>query len=166
MSGTSRSCWRCERVGSEPPLSLCAVPVSDLMCVSQQQFSADISSKASSVCLAHLFTYQDFDEGTLGLAYVAPSKPDIAGGLCSKGPHHQHSSAAVANPCPFFALFLHRLPSPSPLLLFLLLPFSLLLLLLLYCFFLCHSLTTFLCMFPQRHLLHLTTRGQCTSTLV
>ncbi|XP_075873322.1 disintegrin and metalloproteinase domain-containing protein 17 isoform X2 [Nelusetta ayraudi] len=49
-----------------------------------EQFSADISSKASTVCLAHLFTYQDFDEGTLGLAYVAPSKPDIAGGLCSK----------------------------------------------------------------------------------
>lgn len=55
------------------------------VCVCQQQFSADISSKASSVCLAHLFTYQDFDEGTLGLAYVAPSKPDIAGGLCSTG---------------------------------------------------------------------------------
>lgn len=50
-----------------------------------QQFSADIAEKSSNVCLAHLFTYQDFDEGTLGLAYVAPSKPDIAGGLCSKG---------------------------------------------------------------------------------
>lgn len=53
--------------------------------LSKQQFSADIADKASNVCLAHLFTYQDFDEGTLGLAYVAPSKPDIAGGLCSKG---------------------------------------------------------------------------------
>nr|XP_046229609.1 disintegrin and metalloproteinase domain-containing protein 17 [Scatophagus argus] len=49
-----------------------------------EQFSADIAEKAANVCLAHLFTYQDFDEGTLGLAYVAPSKPDIAGGLCSK----------------------------------------------------------------------------------
>ncbi|KAF7231091.1 disintegrin and metalloproteinase domain-containing protein 17 [Nothobranchius furzeri] len=49
-----------------------------------EQFSVDIAEKASSVCLAHLFTYQDFDEGTLGLAYVAPSKPDIPGGLCSK----------------------------------------------------------------------------------
>ncbi|XP_003977512.1 disintegrin and metalloproteinase domain-containing protein 17 [Takifugu rubripes] len=49
-----------------------------------EQFSADIADKAANVCLAHLFTYQDFDEGTLGLAYVAPSKPDIAGGLCSK----------------------------------------------------------------------------------
>ncbi|XP_053192874.1 disintegrin and metalloproteinase domain-containing protein 17 [Scomber japonicus] len=50
-----------------------------------EQFSVDIASNASTVCLAHLFTYQDFDEGTLGLAYVAPSKPDIPGGLCSKG---------------------------------------------------------------------------------
>ncbi|XP_018544261.1 disintegrin and metalloproteinase domain-containing protein 17 [Lates calcarifer] len=49
-----------------------------------EQFSVDIAEKASNVCLAHLFTYQDFDEGTLGLAYVAPSKPDIPGGLCSK----------------------------------------------------------------------------------
>uniref|UniRef100_A0A3P8V618 ADAM metallopeptidase domain 17 n=1 Tax=Cynoglossus semilaevis TaxID=244447 RepID=A0A3P8V618_CYNSE len=50
-----------------------------------EQFSVDMAEKASNVCLAHLFTYQDFDEGTLGLAYVAPSKPDIPGGLCSKG---------------------------------------------------------------------------------
>lgn len=49
-----------------------------------EQFSLDIAENASTVCLAHLFTYQDFDEGTLGLAYVAPSKPDIPGGLCSK----------------------------------------------------------------------------------
>ncbi|XP_037541956.1 disintegrin and metalloproteinase domain-containing protein 17, partial [Nematolebias whitei] len=49
-----------------------------------EQFSVDIAEKASNVCLAHLFTYQDFDEGTLGLAYVAPAKPDFPGGLCSK----------------------------------------------------------------------------------
>lgn len=49
-----------------------------------QQFSADIADNASTVCLAHLFTYQDFDEGTLGLAYVAPSKPHALGGLCPK----------------------------------------------------------------------------------
>lgn len=49
-----------------------------------EQFSVDIAEKASNVCLAHLFTYQDFDEGTLGLAYVAPAKPEIPGGLCSK----------------------------------------------------------------------------------
>ena len=49
-----------------------------------QQFSVDIAEKASQVCLAHLFTYQDFDEGTLGLAYVAPSRHGIPGGLCSE----------------------------------------------------------------------------------
>uniref|UniRef100_A0A8C1QCU2 ADAM metallopeptidase domain 17a n=1 Tax=Cyprinus carpio TaxID=7962 RepID=A0A8C1QCU2_CYPCA len=35
-----------------------------------EQFSYDIADNASTVCLAHLFTYQDFDDGTLGLAYV------------------------------------------------------------------------------------------------
>ncbi|XP_037101457.1 disintegrin and metalloproteinase domain-containing protein 17-like isoform X2 [Syngnathus acus] len=50
-----------------------------------EQFSVDVSEKAANVCLAHLFTYQDFDDGTLGLAYVAPIKADIPGGLCSKG---------------------------------------------------------------------------------
>ncbi|KAM6954338.1 disintegrin and metalloproteinase domain-containing protein 17 [Aplochiton taeniatus] len=49
-----------------------------------EQFSLDIADNASRVCLAHLFTYQDFDEGTLGLAYVAPSKRGIPGGLCSE----------------------------------------------------------------------------------
>uniref|UniRef100_A0A8C6MA34 ADAM metallopeptidase domain 17a n=1 Tax=Nothobranchius furzeri TaxID=105023 RepID=A0A8C6MA34_NOTFU len=48
-----------------------------------EQFSLDISDNASSVCLAHLFTYQDFDMGTLGLAYVAPSRPHPLGGICS-----------------------------------------------------------------------------------
>lgn len=58
-----------------------------------QQFSSDIADNASTVCLAHLFTYQDFDQGTLGLAYVAPSKPQALGGLCPKrknGPHKLH----------------------------------------------------------------------------
>ena len=49
-----------------------------------QQFSSDIADNASTVCLAHLFTYQDFDEGTLGLAYVAPSKAQALGGLCPR----------------------------------------------------------------------------------
>ncbi|XP_077477036.1 disintegrin and metalloproteinase domain-containing protein 17a isoform X1 [Stigmatopora argus] len=49
-----------------------------------EQFSSDIADNASVVCLAHLFTYQDFDEGTLGLAYVAPSKAHALGGLCPK----------------------------------------------------------------------------------
>ncbi|KAG7316516.1 hypothetical protein KOW79_020057 [Hemibagrus wyckioides] len=49
-----------------------------------EQFSIDIAENASKVCLAHLFTYQDFDEGTLGLAYVAPAKEEGPGGVCSK----------------------------------------------------------------------------------
>uniref|UniRef100_A0A3Q1HPQ6 ADAM metallopeptidase domain 17a n=1 Tax=Acanthochromis polyacanthus TaxID=80966 RepID=A0A3Q1HPQ6_9TELE len=56
-----------------------------------EQFSSDMADKASTVCLAHLFTYQDFDEGTLGLAYVAPSKPQALGGLCPKPYYPTHS---------------------------------------------------------------------------
>ncbi|XP_035023886.1 disintegrin and metalloproteinase domain-containing protein 17a isoform X2 [Hippoglossus stenolepis] len=56
-----------------------------------EQFSSDIAGNASTVCLAHLFTYQDFDEGTLGLAYVAPSKAQALGGLCPKPYYPSHS---------------------------------------------------------------------------
>ncbi|KAK6490085.1 disintegrin and metalloproteinase domain-containing protein 17a [Huso huso] len=47
-----------------------------------EQFSIDIADKASNVCLAHLFTYQDFDQGTLGLAYVGSPKTHALGGIC------------------------------------------------------------------------------------
>ncbi|KAG7224228.1 hypothetical protein INR49_015117 [Caranx melampygus] len=57
-----------------------------------EQFSSDIAGNASTVCLAHLFTYQDFDEGTLGLAYVAPSKAQALGGLCPKPYYPSHSA--------------------------------------------------------------------------
>ncbi|XP_058471230.1 disintegrin and metalloproteinase domain-containing protein 17a isoform X1 [Solea solea] len=60
-----------------------------------EQFSSDIAGNASTVCLAHLFTYQDFAEGTLGLAYVAPTKAQALGGLCPK-PYYPHHS--VKNP--------------------------------------------------------------------
>lgn len=60
-----------------------------------QQFSSDIADNASTVCLAHLFTYQDFDQGTLGLAYVAPSKPQALGGLCPKRKNWPHKSVLV-----------------------------------------------------------------------
>ncbi|AWP16453.1 putative disintegrin and metalloproteinase domain-containing protein 17 [Scophthalmus maximus] len=56
-----------------------------------EQFSSDLAGNASTVCLAHLFTYQDFDEGTLGLAYVAPSKAQALGGLCPKPYYPSHS---------------------------------------------------------------------------
>ncbi|TRY85968.1 hypothetical protein DNTS_015375 [Danionella cerebrum] len=60
-----------------------------------EQFSYDIAENASTVCLAHLFTYQDFDDGTLGLAYVAPSKQGL-GGLCPK-PYYPSQSARKAS---------------------------------------------------------------------
>ncbi|XP_077409714.1 disintegrin and metalloproteinase domain-containing protein 17-like isoform X2 [Vanacampus margaritifer] len=49
------------------------------------QFSMDVSEKAAKACLVHLFTYQDFINGTLGIAFVAPVNADSPGGLCSKG---------------------------------------------------------------------------------
>ncbi|MGH0169038.1 UNVERIFIED_CONTAM: hypothetical protein FKN15_056297 [Acipenser sinensis] len=48
----------------------------------EQQFSIDIADQAANVCLAHLFTYQDFDQGTLGLAYVGSPKTHALGGIC------------------------------------------------------------------------------------
>ncbi|XP_060790093.1 disintegrin and metalloproteinase domain-containing protein 17a isoform X2 [Neoarius graeffei] len=61
-----------------------------------EQFSLDIADNASAVCLAHLFTYQDFDEGTLGLAYVASSRDQALGGLCSK-PYYPAPSVKKAS---------------------------------------------------------------------
>uniref|UniRef100_A0A4W4F9X9 ADAM metallopeptidase domain 17b n=1 Tax=Electrophorus electricus TaxID=8005 RepID=A0A4W4F9X9_ELEEL len=61
----------------------------------RDQFSIDIADNASRVCLAHLFTYQDFDEGTLGLAYVAPAKDGVPGGLCSKGEYTSSDHRAM-----------------------------------------------------------------------
>ncbi|XP_061478788.1 disintegrin and metalloproteinase domain-containing protein 17 isoform X2 [Rhineura floridana] len=49
-----------------------------------EQFSSDIAEKAAQVCLAHLFTYQDFEKGTLGLAYVGSQRPNSHGGICPK----------------------------------------------------------------------------------
>ncbi|KAM9070711.1 disintegrin and metalloproteinase domain-containing protein 17 [Sarcophilus harrisii] len=49
-----------------------------------EQFSFDIAEDASKVCLAHLFTYQDFDMGTLGLAYVGSPRTNSHGGVCPK----------------------------------------------------------------------------------
>ncbi|KAE8605038.1 hypothetical protein XENTR_v10014947 [Xenopus tropicalis] len=60
-----------------------------------EQFSYDISEKAAQVCLAHLFTYQDFDMGTLGLAYVGSHKPNTHGGICPKAYENDLSKKAV-----------------------------------------------------------------------
>ncbi|XP_058953790.2 ADAM 17-like protease [Pocillopora verrucosa] len=35
-------------------------------------------------CLAHLFTYQDFADGVIGLAYVGNPKSNAVGGICTK----------------------------------------------------------------------------------
>ncbi|XP_006140894.1 disintegrin and metalloproteinase domain-containing protein 17 isoform X2 [Tupaia chinensis] len=54
-----------------------------------EQFSFDIAEEASKVCLAHLFTYQDFDMGTLGLAYVGSPRANSHGGVCPKAYYSQ-----------------------------------------------------------------------------
>ena len=36
-------------------------------------------------CLAHLFTYQDFADGVIGLAYVGNRKRNAVGGICTEG---------------------------------------------------------------------------------
>ncbi|XP_077344890.1 disintegrin and metalloproteinase domain-containing protein 17 isoform X2 [Lithobates pipiens] len=60
-----------------------------------EQFSYDISEKASGVCLAHLFTYQDFDMGTLGLAYVGSHKQNTHGGICPKAYKSESSQKPI-----------------------------------------------------------------------
>jgi len=35
-------------------------------------------------CLAHLFTHIGFDNGVLGLAYIAGPRPYSVGGICSR----------------------------------------------------------------------------------
>ena len=39
--------------------------------------------KDRDICLGHLFTYQDFPDGVIGVAYVGNSKIDAVGGICS-----------------------------------------------------------------------------------
>ena len=47
-----------------------------------QAFSFDKYFK--KYCLAHLFTYRQFDDGVLGLAYIASDRRAAVGGICSK----------------------------------------------------------------------------------
>lgn len=67
-----------------------------------KQFSFDIAEKAAHVCLAHLFTYQDFDMGTLGLAYVGSPRPNSHGGICPKGKTSFSSFPIVGRKLLFF----------------------------------------------------------------
>ncbi|XP_071810805.1 ADAM 17-like protease isoform X2 [Apostichopus japonicus] len=38
----------------------------------------------SAFCLAHLFTFQDFEKGVLGLAYIGTPRTNAVGGICTK----------------------------------------------------------------------------------
>ena len=46
-------------------------------------FQAFSEADWSDVCLAHLFTTDRFDDGRLGVAYVASRELDDTGGICS-----------------------------------------------------------------------------------
>ena len=48
-----------------------------------QTFS--LSKQWKEYCLAHLFTYQDFADGVIGLAYVGNPKRNAVGGICTEG---------------------------------------------------------------------------------
>uniref|UniRef100_A0A7N9AUR2 ADAM metallopeptidase domain 17 n=1 Tax=Mastacembelus armatus TaxID=205130 RepID=A0A7N9AUR2_9TELE len=87
-SGSTGSSWAHYNMENSPVKGKEIWDVKKLL----EQFSSDIADNASTVCLAHLFTYQDFDEGTLGLAYVAPSKQNALGGLCPRPYYPSHSS--------------------------------------------------------------------------
>ncbi|XP_006821051.2 ADAM 17-like protease [Saccoglossus kowalevskii] len=50
----------------------------------------------SDVCLAHLFTYQDFSNGVLGLAYIATARSYAVGGICSD-PYYSSSGKLFLN---------------------------------------------------------------------
>nr|XP_033792600.1 disintegrin and metalloproteinase domain-containing protein 17 isoform X1 [Geotrypetes seraphini] len=60
-----------------------------------EQFSKDIAERAAHVCLAHLFTYQDFEMGTLGLAYVGNYKLNTHGGICPKAYESDDTDKAI-----------------------------------------------------------------------
>ncbi|XP_015780892.1 PREDICTED: ADAM 17-like protease [Acropora digitifera] len=47
-----------------------------------KDFSRD--SEWKKYCLAHLFTYQDFKDGVIGLAYVGNRKRNAVGGICTE----------------------------------------------------------------------------------
>ncbi|KAJ7337748.1 Disintegrin and metalloproteinase domain-containing protein 17 [Desmophyllum pertusum] len=42
------------------------------------------NSEWQKYCLAHLFTYQDFDDGVIGLAYVGNPNRNAVGGVCTQ----------------------------------------------------------------------------------
>ena len=51
----------------------------------------------SSYCLAHLFTYETFDNGVLGLAYVSSPLVYAIGGICSASGRSKKTSQSSVN---------------------------------------------------------------------
>ncbi|RMZ96592.1 adam 17-like protease, partial [Brachionus plicatilis] len=49
----------------------------------------------SNYCLAHLFTYQNFENSVLGLAYVSSPLPYSIGGICSEPSFFREKSSSV-----------------------------------------------------------------------
>jgi len=59
----------------------CGVTLATCYSLLLQTFSRDPSYQ--HFCLAHLFTHIGFDNGVLGLAYIAGPRPYSVGGICS-----------------------------------------------------------------------------------
>ena len=55
--------------------------ISFLLCITEEDYDA--------FCLAYMFTYRDFEMGTLGLAWTGDLKN--AGGVCEKNGHYRGS---------------------------------------------------------------------------
>ena len=65
--------------------------------------------------MAHLFTYQDFKEGVIGLAYVGNPKRNAVGGICTESNDKLYSSissVATSNFPSFIPAHLRPVPPP------------------------------------------------------
>ena len=67
--------------------------------------------------MAHLFTYQDFADGVIGLAYVGNPKRNAVGGICTESNYYYKlyssiSSVATSNFPSFIPAHLSPVPPP------------------------------------------------------
>ena len=65
--------------------------------------------------MAHLFTYQDFADGVIGLAYVGNPKRNAVGGICTESNYKLYSSissVATSNFPSFIPAHLRPVPPP------------------------------------------------------
>ena len=64
--------------------------------------------------MAHLFTYQDFADGVIGLAYVGNPKRNAVGGICTESNYYKLyssiSSVATSNFPSFIPAHLRPMP--------------------------------------------------------